>query len=379
MIIADKYTLELFINGADFFATDAARISVIDIYEDIYSGLPTCTLELVFPKEAFDTNSFVDGSLITIGIISQEFGINSKYDFRVWDIPAIVQDGNFITVQVNGVLDVYNIYHDANKYNLYANTSDIFSKICTENNWTSDIDLTTDQQLWVAGRRNTFQFMHHLCKHGYVNETSCMYWFFDKEKRFMYKNISALFKNRSTTYTFFKGTTGGDKSFAYNQIGISLNAGTNNVNNGGYGYTYDVFDLLTYKPKEVHAKKVTAVSNVINVSKELSQGLHYDKLAMDVGNFNPNYHMAYAQNARIRSTYSTYINLSCQYLQKFRLGEIVNVEYQDIESDDTTNKSFSMLGMIDEIHVFIAPEAIGADVEIMTQGINTKSEYVETF
>jgi hypothetical protein len=221
--------------------------------------------------------------------------------------------------------------------------------------------------------------MHYLSKYGYVNDTSCMIWFFDKEQRLVYKDISNLFKTRSTVYTFTKNPSANDKSFYYNAASISLNAGTNNVNNGGYGYIFDIFDLLTYGHKNIHANKVTAVSNVINMSKELAQTLNYSRLAMDIGNFHENYYMAYAQNSRTRATYSTYITLTCQFLQKFRLGEIVNIEYQDTASKDEKNKAFSILAMINSIHTIITPEMVGAEVETMTQGLNKKSEQVETY
>ena len=383
MLVNSVYELQFLINGIDLLTIPGAQISSLDIFEDIYDGLPTFTARIVIPKGAFDTNTFVDGSTFEITINAEKMSITkASYMFRCWDIPNIIQQSYYDIIDINGVLDVYEIYRDANKYNMFGNTSDIFKKIADEYKWVSDIDNTTDSQLWVAGRRNLFQFMHHLCKYGYCDETSAMIFFFDKEKRLMYKDFSKLLKEKSNSiYTFNKVGIGNgkDRIFGYLDSSIESCAGTDNIVNGGYGNDFETFDLLTYEPKVIHATKVVAESKTINISKELSQGLNYDWFAFDVGNFHENYWMAYAQNKRIRSTYSTYITLQCQYLQKFRLGQVVNVVLKDTGEINNESEAFSMLGMISSIHTTINTDNISAEVTVISQGVNTKSKSVENY
>ena len=61
---------------------------------------------------------------------------------------------------------------------------------------------------------------------------------------------------------------------------------------GGYGGIDNYFDLIDYQWKEVSAKKVIAESNILNISKELSQGLAQEWYPFDVGNFHKNYWLA---------------------------------------------------------------------------------------
>ena len=382
MLVKNSYNLKFIVNGTDLLTVPGIQISSLDIYEDIYDGLPTFSAELAIPKSALDADMFVDGSTFEIMIDSDTFEIKGDYIFRCWDIPQITQTDNYNLISLNGILDVYEIYRDGNKFNLYSNTSDIFKNIAEENNLTSDIDATKDLQLWVAGRRNLFQFMHHLCKYGYCDETSAMIFFFDKEKRLIYKDFSKLLKNKTKEiYTFVKSTVGNSKkrTFGYNDGSISLYAGTDNVVNGGYGNDFEVFNLLTYQPNTIRATKVVAESETINISKELSQGLNYDWFPFDIGNFYDKYWIAYAQNKRIRSTYSTYIKLNCQNLQKFRLGEVVNVDFRDTSAENNKSKNFSLLGIIGSIHTTITTDNISAEVEVVSQGINTKSKTVMNF
>lgn len=379
MQIAETYDVELNVGDLNLFDIPGMSIGSIDVYEDIYSGIPSFTMSVSVPQSLFNNQCFVDGSLFKLSINGAD--INDTYLFRVWDVPKIVQKNDSITVDLNGVLDVYEIYRDGNKYNACSTTSGLFKKIASENNWENDIDETNDKQTWVAGRRNLFQFMHHLCKYGYSDETSCMIWFFDRKKRLIYKNLSKLFKEKSNNiWQFDKGF--GDysnKIFGYGEISVKLTAGSDNIVNGGYGNDFDVFELKTYKDKLIHPNKVIAESATINISKELSQGLSYDWFPFDVGNFHEHYYLAWAQNRRILSTYSTYSYLQCQCLQKFRLGQIVNLNFRDIAGEENKSKSFTSLGIISSIHTKITPDMVGATVTIMSQGVNSKNETVETY
>lgn len=385
MNISDKYTLQFFINDDtnDLFKIPGAQIDSIDIYEDVYKGLPTFSCNLIIPKDYFNTQMFVDGTVFKIVLNSEEMGIEGKYTFRCWNITNITQLDDIVQVSLDGVLDVYPIYEDANKYNDFANTSDIFKKIATDLNVSKfDIDCTLDQQLWVAGRRNVFQFLHHLSKYGYINETSSMFWFFDKEKRLIYKDFSKLLKEKTVNVFKMQKRLIGDRAnriFGYVTESVEMTAGTDNIKNGGYGNDFDVFNLLTYSDEVIHANKVIAESKVINISKELSNGLNYDWFSFDVGNFHEHYYLAYAQNRRIKSTYSTYINLGFQYLQQFRLGEVVEVEYRNNGNSNNKSDTFSMLGFIGSIHTIITPDSVSAEVQVVSQGVNTKSDSVTNY
>lgn len=382
MLINEKYEVNIYLNDINLSTMPITQINSVDIYEDIYNGLPQISLQLSVPNMLLNQNVFVDGTKITVTIKSEDLQLEGTYNFRCWNINKIKQNDDTLEVNLNGILDVYNIYTDGNTYNNFGNTSDIFKQIAKQNNWDSDIDPTNDRQLWVAGKRNLFQFMHHLCKYGWCSDTSAMMWFFDKNKQLLYKDFSALLKQKSDNIYMFKRATIGsaeEKYFAYTDFDIQLTAGTDNVVNGGYGNDFDVFNLLEYKNKNIHANKVIAESAVINISKELSHGLNYDWFSIDVGNFHENYHIAYAQNKRIRATYSTYINLNCSYFQKFRLGEIVDLELRCNSADNNQNQMFSMLGMIAQIHTKITTESVTAQVQVVSQGVNTRSTQVETY
>lgn len=385
MIIAEAYDVKVNLGDLEISEIPGGRIESLDIQENIYDGIPTLGADIVLPKEVFKDHMIADGTKINIelsggGLTETKKNKNSLV-FNICDITSLAQQGDVMVISFNANLDVYEMYRDANLFNLFANSSDIFKKVADTYKLNADIDLTNDQQLWVAGKRNLLQFLHHLSKYGYCDETSCMIWFFDREKRFVYKNMTKLLKQASDIWTFEKKSLGdfSNKKFGYNEIEVSLFAGTNNILNGGYGIDFDVFNLESYQNQKVIAKKVVAESAGINISKDLSQGLNYNWFPIDVGNFHQNYYKAYAQNMRIKSTYSTYIKLRCQYLQKYHLGEVVDVIYRDTANSDNKNKTFSMRGIIHSLHTIIKPNMVGSEIEIAAQGINSIPKSFEIY
>ena len=131
--------------------------------------------------------------------------------------------------------------------------------------------------------------------------------------------------------------------------------------------------------KDVSAKKVVAESKMMNISKELSKGLAQQFFPFDIGNFHSNYYLAYKQNRRILSTYSSYTVLKTEFLQSYRLGQIVNFEYTDSMNDNNKLESLSGVYMIDAIHIMITTSSIKSNVELVMQGLNGKNTLQETY
>jgi hypothetical protein len=215
--------------------------------------------------------------------------------------------------------------------------------------------------------------MSSTASRGWINDTSAMIWCIDRKKNLLYKNLTTLFRNRQdNVHNFIQKSISAcnEKEYEYSGVTGSIQAGSNNLKNEGYGGEDYYFDLLSYSLKPVAARKAVAESKFINISKELSHGLSDCQYHFDVGNFHPNHFLARKQNKRILSTYSTYMILQTQHLQSFRLGQIVTFEFMD--SQTRTNKSKAMSGvcMIDAIHTEITKEYIKSTVEIVSQGMN---------
>jgi len=382
MRIQNKYDLDIFVDNLNLFETPGCVLMKADIWEAINNPIPTCKLEMTVPIGWIDDRSLVDGSLIKIHLKSKDYNFDESYLFRVFNIEKLTLAQEFVHVLVDGVLDFYPGYRSGNIYNSCSQTSHIFKTIADQNGLKSDIDNTNDTQLWVAGENSLYNFMTSMSQYAWADETSAMFWCFDRQKRLLYKNLTALFRNRSDKIWKFVQTSLPSvekREFSYSTVQGSLQSGTNNIRNEGYGGSDSYFSLIDYKNVDFSAKKVVAESKILNISKELSQGLAQQFFPFDIGNFHKNYYTAYKQNKRILATYSSYLILRTEFLQAYRLGQIVSFEYTD--SMDSKNKLKALSGtfMIDAIHVIITTAAIKSNIELVMQGLNGFTSVQETY
>lgn len=376
------YDVELLIDGLSPFNTNGVSFVSLDIYEAIMNPVPNCVLRMIIPLKWLENRTITDGTLLTIGIKAPKQNIDERYDFRLFNIEKLKLNQNFVTVEISGVIDFYQGYKAGNDINSYGKSSEMFTKIASLGGLQTDIDPTNDAQLWIAGERNIYLFMSDIAAHGWIDETSAMFWCIDRQKRLLYKNLTTLFRNRQENiYTFTQRPPEQktDKLYFYNNVEGHILSGTNNLQNEGYGGEDYYFDLTSYATKSVAARKVVAESKMINISKVLSQGVITQIYPMDVGNFHKNYYLALKQNKRILSTYSTYLTITTGNLQSFRLAQICNIEFMDSQTRDNKSTTVSNVCMIDAIHTTITTSNITAVLEVTMQGLNNPSKTQETY
>ena len=382
MTIQEEYELNIYIDELNVFDAPGVMFLGAEITEAISDPVPACVLKLSIPIGWLDERSIVDGTLIRFELKNKEQKLNENLKFRLFNIDRIDINEKFVKIEIEGLLDFYDGYTQGNAVNLYGNTSDVFKQIASLYNLNSDIDQTNDTQLWVAGENNIYQFMTDLATHGWIDETSAMFWCIDRHGILLYKNLTALFRKRSKNIGTFIQLPHPDpkqKTYGYSTSSVSIQSGYENIVNGGYGGNDKYFNLLSYDWKTVTAKKVVAESNLINISKDLSKGLSESWYAFDVGNFHANYHKAKKQNYRILSTYSTYVDLSCQYFMPFRLGQIVNFIHTDEQNIDNQVKLTSGTFCICAIKMKLNTKAITCNLQLMMQGLNGRVTTRETY
>ena len=211
MIIAERYDLNIFIDGLNIFETAGTILAEANIYEAVANPIPVCQLDVVVPLVWLDNRTLVDGAKIKISIefLEMKSRMKSEYNFRIFNIKKINIDQHFAHLIIEGLIDFYEGYQEGNKFNSYALTSDIFKNIATTYGLQSDIDPTTDLQLWVAGENSTYQFMQYMAEYAWRDELSSYFWCLDREKRLLYKNWTTLFRNRQNNiFTFQQFFTG---------------------------------------------------------------------------------------------------------------------------------------------------------------------------
>ena len=373
MQVQDEYELNIYVDGLNIFEAPGVMFLGGEITEAICIPVPTCKLKLSIPVGWLDERSIVDGTIFLIEIKNDDMNLYESMKFRIFNITKIEINQDFVKVDIEGIINFYNGYKDGNPYNQYSTSADLFRNAATMNGLECDVDDTNDEQLWVAGENNLYQFLMKTATHGWVDETSAMFWCMDRHKILLYKNLTALFRTRSNnigTFIQLPRPDPKEKVYGYTQAEVSVQSGYENLINGGYGGGDHYFDLLEYDWKEVAAKKVIAESNLINISKELSNGLAESWYPFDVGNFHKNYWKAKKQNSRILSTYSTYVNVACSYFMPYRLGQIVRFNFTDSQDIENRINLVSGIFSICAIKIKFDTKAITCNLQLVMQGLN---------
>lgn len=352
--------------GASFIS------AVIDeSIEDIYS---ICNVIFEGNESFISDNAIVDGTPIKIFIKSKELNFSYVYYFRVGKIVTVQSTEKSYRYTITGYTDFYHLFEPPTSFAFYGKSSQVFKNIADAYNLESEIDETSDEQLWVCSEQNIKEWLTFISSRGWRSETSGMFWCLDRHRCLLYKDINTLF-GLPSTYTFAPGTgsaTLDSKTMYYVTSTVANKSIEENIKNNGYGGSDFNFNLLEYQLKETKANKVKAYSNIININKDVSNGLKQSFNPFNVGNFHEHYYEAHDQNMRVLSTFSTYYLLTCQFFQPIRLCQMANVVKNSL-SGGNTSKTLNMKSMIHKIQINLIDGNVNMTVGLCTQGFNGTS------
>lgn len=376
MIINNLYNVSLQIGNVDILdSNNASKVDCI-MEESVYDHFPTCKITFLSSTEFMDENPIVDGTKIIITVQSEAFNIKEQWIFRVVKLSAIPSGADML-YSVNAIIDFYEFFRDPTKYSMKNNSSEVFKNIAKQNNISAMIYNSQDNQLWVPSQCNLYQWMNYIAQHAWASQQSAFYWCMTRNKVLWYANIDKLVYESKNIPIFLYGDTAVDdvdnKIIRYKNLLINADTGNENLFNRGYDGEVSHFDLLSYSTKKQNANKIRAVSEIINVNKELSAGLKRDMSQFDVGNHHANFFLAEAQNRRILSTFSTYINLACEFFVPIQLSQVCTIKGASHNSTAESVNSINIKYIVGKIVTRINSSTVNMNVELCSQGYNGKS------
>lgn len=357
--------------------------SLVDciIHESIEQPIPTCVLSFDAGDTFLKDHPIADGTLITIHLFTDDGDLDEYYDFRVYNLELEIMS-YFIRYKVACFLDVYSLFLGAEPYIANTYSSQIFKSVASKLKLKENIDTTLDKQLWVPSNLDVACWLSNISRYGYIDNLSCMVWGLEKNKTLLYKNLSSIIKSTPRTNLMKLVPTNNNQvsepnTLPYNSAQPVFDSGYENLKYAGYGGYNTYFDFLSYSAKKASANKVVASSNMLNINKELSQGLNPNNLAFNVGNFHDHYYEAYMQNLRQLSTYSTYMSVLLEtWSPNLRLLTPVVLEYSvsgmtGSNAEGSRIDSLSNVYVISKVSTVINAGLISQGLHLMGQGYNT--------
>lgn len=377
MIINGIYDVTFTINNIELLNSHIAAGFVFSYNENIVDGFPVCQAAFTTSYQFISSNPIVDGSLMIITIEDTISKTKETLMFRASAV-KITPTMGVCSLTIEGYVDFYEFFRNPNKYAIYGLSSEVFSNVAQINRMNSDIDQTNDIQLWVPSEENVGSWLNLVAKHGWCSANSCMIWFVDRLRKLYYKDLGDLFYNSKNTKTFKYGsplpTDKKENIYRYKSVDFSTDTGLENVKSNGYGGKNHRFDLLSYGIKTENANKVRAVTEIVNVNKELSQGVPENMMEFDVGNFHSHYFLAEKQNKRIRSLFSTYAKVISPYYLPIRLGEVVILVPSSNGTENEQVKSLNCRYIISSLSLTMTQNSISTNIMLCTSGYNGSSK-----
>lgn len=378
MIIKNIYDVSIFIGNVDILDGGSASKVQCIIEESIYDNIPMCKIVFLSSPEFISETPIIDGTKIKITITSDAFSINETIPFRVMKMSALPY-GNDIMYSIECVIDFYELFRTPIKYSMNNNSSEVFKLIASKNNLAnSEIYTTQDKQLWAPSCSNLYQWMNYITQHSWASQQSAFFWALTRNKKLVFADVDRLVYNSKNITKICYGDIKEDdidnNIVRYKDIAFEMNPGPENLFNKGYDGENNYFDLLSYSTKSVNANKVRAVSEIININRELSSGLGKNISQFNVGNHHKNFFVAEVQNRRILSTFSTYVDLFCEFYFPINIAQVCLLEGQS--HNTSKNEEVNTLNIkyiISKIQTKITSSNINMNVELCSQGYNGKS------
>ena len=376
MIINDIFDVQFKINGIEILESQLSVGFTATISENIYSGFPVCRVGFSTSGGFLDKCPIVDGTLMEFFITNKIYNTKESLKFRVSQVSTQIL-GKVFTFVIDGYLDFYEYFRNANRYAAYGLSSEIFKNVAEANNLNYSIDPTNDKQVWIPSETNVGTWLSTIANHGWYDEVSCMLWFMDRFKKLHYRNLSDLFYSSKNIAHFDYGKSAAkdikENVFRYKTFSFNADTGLDNIKNGYSGRNHH-FDLLSYQQISQNANKTRSITEIVNINKELSQNLAESFLEFDVGNFHEHYYLAAKQNKRLLSLLSTYIVLGCEQYMPIRLGDIVTFNPVSTGTDTLEIKSLKCKYIVSSLKTHITNKVLNMEVTLCTQGYNGASK-----
>jgi hypothetical protein len=225
-------------------------------------------------------------------------------DFRIFSGDTIRNgsQGHFNTFSL--VLDVPQYLGKTAFVGLKGTTSEVMQRIATDCGLVFKGDSTNDKQIWLSGGMTYNQWARHVSKHGYISDTSCMYFAVNEKKELLYKDLTAVLSGKAS-----KRLVSSVASTDSNDILIQGNRShtasglLNNWINYGYIARKDGITGSETFTKVTVQKRETALAQSADV-RDLVTTARIDMLPFNCGNTYENYEKAFYQNFRLRCTYT---------------------------------------------------------------------------
>lgn len=336
--VADHFSASIKINGRDMPA-NASIVPDLYICTNAMSTIPTLDMTLLDPSSQL-MGSFSYGDAIPIEVkISRSDEDGAAIPFRLVAAPDVLPGGGGSTVlNLSCVYDNMMWWRGLSDRSIRGTAAEAIAHIAENCGLEIEADTTNDDMVWLGSRMSNSRFAHYISDNSWFNEESCMVLGMGEDGIIQFTDLTRrLDKTPEVCLYYLHPQEEGSTKTAFNVLNLAVQStsGMNNVR-GGYG-SLMVHEKLDGSATEYSQVTATRQSNILDMNKEVKNQLGIvtnRNLPFDCGNMHDHWGEARYQNERLRTLYSTGVDVQVETATGLKLFQLVELKVGETLTQD---------------------------------------------
>jgi len=373
--VQDRYSIDLSINNiqVDFSKTVLEEVLII---ESIWQSLPVVEITIINDGELVEVNPLLDGS--QIDLILNIFNTGGNEELRMETVlwtHTIEPYSEGFRINMKCILSAPD-FLEGRIESVNGSSFDVFSTMADRSRMTLIADPSIDQQVWLrAGIRGNV-WLNDVINRSWASPESAFIYAVTRDRELLRYNLSER-AARNPVWTFqpqreLNEVEIPDETILYKYPRFNSQSGLLN-SFFGYGRSLSNFNLETGELDVNSPKSFVKRTNFMNLNEDREVSQRHDSLGYNNAlNVHENYFNAYTQNMRLKSFYSSSVELLSEYVRPVRLLDRVTLQLYN-ESNRQTQDVYAGDYFVKNITTMLDPNKVTRRFTLTREGINANA------
>lgn len=310
---------------------EQAAFSKLIIVSNKRTYIPSFQLDIYDIRGTLDTNTLVDGTLVTIHV-GRSASHFDTYEFRLY---KLVKNPSPSTPSYTllGYLNFPKWFMQTLTAPINGTSSDVLKQLAEMSGLKHELDMTSDSMTWLPTNKTICAFARYVGWRGYIDERSSMSLGLTLDGCLRYKNLTLLPKD-GQLFTF----GGAPNAITVLDARAINNSGQANLT-GGYNHATLPQTVEAVSDRKTRDKvDVKRQGQSLQINKSLKNSVEKGRVDVGLvngGNTHANWEHALYQNLRIAGTYTNGVELLIDTMTDKSLDVLSTILYEAYQQPST--------------------------------------------
>jgi hypothetical protein len=370
---AGKYSLEIFINNRLLTTSDAILDEIV-IHESIHQSLPTVDLTLVTNDSLIERTPLTDGSQIDIRLKIEQTEDTEEVlilETLLWSHEAVeISDG--IQLKMHCLLSAPDFLNGRIE-SVNGSSFDVFNLMAQRSRMTLISDPSVDKQVWIRPGIRGNVWLNDVINHSWASPRSAFIYAVTRQRELLRYNLDER-ASKNPKWVFkpeleFYGDVIENNVVRFKYPRFTSQSGYLNTF-FGYGRDLSTFNVESGEIQSHKPNSFVKRTNFMNLNSTRETSQKHQSLGVNNPlNVHGKYYDAYAQNMRIKSFYSSSVDVLSSYFRNVRLLDRVSLS---LNNDNGTSKRQTYSGdyFVEKISTVVDTAQVTRRFVLVREGIN---------